>query len=83
MFRRWPFRKDGPKETQAGNAALEAGRRQGPGMFVRLVGGKRVKITGAEYVVVKEGGGVVFLDENRQVLSQFPWVEVIAYGREK
>lgn len=52
-------------------------------MFVRLANGRRFEIRDAEYVVVKEGGVVSFLDEDRQVLREFPWTDVIAYGRKK
>jgi len=52
-------------------------------MFVRLANGKRVEIPGAEYVLVKEGGVVSFLDANRQVLREFPWVDVVAHGRKR
>ena len=52
-------------------------------MFVRLVGGKRVEIPGAEYVVPREGGRTAFLDKDRQVLREFAWGDVVAYGRKK
>ena len=52
-------------------------------MFVRLTNGKRVEIPGAEYVISKDGGRVLFLDKDRQALREFPWVDIVAYGEQK
>jgi hypothetical protein len=57
--------------------------KDGPRMFVRTAGSGRIEIAGAEYAVVRNGGVVAFLDKDRQVLREFPWSEVIAYGHER
>jgi len=52
-------------------------------MFVRLANGKRAEIPDAAYVQSLEGGRVLFLDEKRQVVREFSWVDVVAYGGSK
>lgn len=52
-------------------------------MFVRLASGKRVEVPDAVYVQSLEGGRVLFLDETRQVLREFSWMDVVAHGRSK
>ena len=78
-----PFVRASPKESQPHNVGHQQGRERHRGMFVRLANGKRVEIPGAEYVQSMEGGKVLFLDENRQVLRELPWVDVVAHGRIK
>jgi hypothetical protein len=56
---------------------------QRSGMFVRLANGRRIEIAGAEYVIAEEGGRVLFLDRDREVLREFPWGDVVAHGRMK
>ena len=71
------------KGAQGRDAVQQRARRPKAGMFVRLANGKRVEIPAAEYVQSLEGGRVLFLDENREVLREFSWIDVVAHGRMK
>jgi len=84
LLRLWRNLFRHPSEaTHVGNPGHQDGRRGTPGMFVRLIDGSRVEVPDAEYAMTVEGGRVVFLDGNRQVLREFPWVDVVAYGRRR
>jgi hypothetical protein len=79
LARLWrnPFRSASSTEPQS----TAAGRRgQQSGMFVRLAGGRRIEIPDAAYVMPADGR-VVFLDDDRKVVQEFPWGDVVAYGK--